>query len=283
MFVYFCPRSWLTVEHGIIFYTSCTFTFVLNIILLPLTVAARSKACVCGRSLAGIVGFESHRGHGCLSLLSSVVCCQVEVSSTVLPRVMSLTECDLETSTMRRPRRTGAVEPRKKKKNSSVVYFLICFAYKFSYLLVFPFLLIYNLRLLLLIFAFVLAYSFPFSWHSTSPSIPLIFFMLPLLQLIFSSFPPFRILLQPPLLLLSSLPLLHVDVSLNLSPSESLRVIISPDYDSQSTGFISLNQMAVSPQTVSVSCCEAHGVVGVSCAVSVSRVRVRRLHTNHLP
>jgi hypothetical protein len=43
--------------------------------------AARSKASVCVRSLAGIFWFESRRGHGCLSVVS-VVCCQVEVSAT---------------------------------------------------------------------------------------------------------------------------------------------------------------------------------------------------------
>jgi len=40
-------------------------------------VATRSKAWVCGRSLAGIAFFEYRRGHGCLSLVC-VVCCQVE-------------------------------------------------------------------------------------------------------------------------------------------------------------------------------------------------------------
>jgi hypothetical protein len=39
----------------------------------PIPVAARSKAWDCG--------FESHLGHGCLSLVS-VVCCQVDVSAT---------------------------------------------------------------------------------------------------------------------------------------------------------------------------------------------------------
>ena len=47
----------------------------------PVPVAARSKACVYGRTPAEIVGFESHRGHGRLSVVS-VVCCQVEVSAT---------------------------------------------------------------------------------------------------------------------------------------------------------------------------------------------------------
>jgi hypothetical protein len=44
-------------------------------------VAARSKVWVFGRSLAGDCEFESHLGHGCLSLVS-VVCCQVEVSAS---------------------------------------------------------------------------------------------------------------------------------------------------------------------------------------------------------
>ena len=53
-------------------------------------------------------GFESHRGHGCLPV-SSVMCCQVEVSATSRSLVQrSSTDwcvvvCDLETSRMRRP------------------------------------------------------------------------------------------------------------------------------------------------------------------------------------
>ena len=39
--------------------------------------AARCKAWVCSRSLAGIVGLETHRGQECLSLVS-VVCYRVE-------------------------------------------------------------------------------------------------------------------------------------------------------------------------------------------------------------
>jgi hypothetical protein len=37
--------------------------------------------------------------------------------------------------------------------------------------------------------------------------------------------------------------------------SRSLRVILSSSYNSHSTGFISLNQIAVSPHTVLVCCC----------------------------
>ena len=40
----------------------CTFP-------LPVPVRARSKACICGRSPAEDCGFESHRGHGCPSVV----------------------------------------------------------------------------------------------------------------------------------------------------------------------------------------------------------------------
>ena len=43
--------------------------------------AARSKALVCGRSPAEIVGSNPTGGHGYLSAVS-VVCCQVEVCAT---------------------------------------------------------------------------------------------------------------------------------------------------------------------------------------------------------
>ena len=68
--------------------------------------AARSKARVCSRSLAGICGFESRWGHGYLSLVT-VVCFQVEVCGTSRSLVQrSLTkcgvsECDREASIMR--------------------------------------------------------------------------------------------------------------------------------------------------------------------------------------
>jgi len=44
-------------------------------------VATRSKAWVCGRSPAGILGSNPTVGHGCLSVVSGV-CCKVEVSAT---------------------------------------------------------------------------------------------------------------------------------------------------------------------------------------------------------
>ena len=40
----------------------------------PISLAARSKACVCGRSLAEGCGFESRRGHGYLSVMN-IMCC----------------------------------------------------------------------------------------------------------------------------------------------------------------------------------------------------------------
>ena len=49
----------------------------------PVTVAARSKAYVCGRSPAEIVGSNITGGTDVL-LVVSVVCCQVEVSGDEL-------------------------------------------------------------------------------------------------------------------------------------------------------------------------------------------------------
>jgi hypothetical protein len=71
-------------------------------------VAARSKAWVCGRSLAGIVGSNPAGGVD-VCLLLSVVCCQVEVSASGSSLVQrSPTECgmseyDREAWIMRRP------------------------------------------------------------------------------------------------------------------------------------------------------------------------------------
>jgi hypothetical protein len=54
---------------------TCTFRDEISrvyIMYLYCNVAARSKACVCHRSLAGIACSNQHRGHGCLSLVSVV-------------------------------------------------------------------------------------------------------------------------------------------------------------------------------------------------------------------
>jgi hypothetical protein len=69
-------------------------------------VAARYKAWVCGRSLAGVGGFKSRRGRGYLPLVN-VMCFQVEVSATVrsliqkIPTECGVSECDPEASVMR--------------------------------------------------------------------------------------------------------------------------------------------------------------------------------------
>jgi len=56
----------------------------------PVPVATRSKASVCA---CWDCGFESRRGHGCLSVVS-VVCCQVKVSATSWSLVQrSPTDC----------------------------------------------------------------------------------------------------------------------------------------------------------------------------------------------
>ena len=59
-------------------------------------------------------GFETRQGHECLSLVS-VVFCRVEVSVNCRSLVQrsstkcGVSECDLETETIRRSRPTGAV------------------------------------------------------------------------------------------------------------------------------------------------------------------------------
>ena len=73
----------------------------------PIPVATRSKAWVCGRSLAGILVSNPT---GTWTLVSvGVVCCQVEVSATGRslfkrsPRECGVSEHDREASIMRRP------------------------------------------------------------------------------------------------------------------------------------------------------------------------------------
>ena len=78
--------------------------------------AARSKACVCGRSLAGAAGSKPAGGLDVCRLLS-VVCCQAEVSVTGRSLVQrSHTEGGLSVITEPQQRGIGplgAVEPRK--------------------------------------------------------------------------------------------------------------------------------------------------------------------------
>jgi hypothetical protein len=94
---------------------------------MPIPVAALSEAWVCGRSLARDCGFESHRGHGCLSVVS-VVCFLVEVSvsgrSLVQrsPTACDASECDREASKMRRPWPTGGLMRRGKRNSIHTVH-----------------------------------------------------------------------------------------------------------------------------------------------------------------
>jgi len=57
-------------------------------------------------------GFESHRGHGCLSVVI-VVCCQVEVSATSWSLVQrSTTDCDALLCVIYKPQEWGGHGPR---------------------------------------------------------------------------------------------------------------------------------------------------------------------------
>ena len=73
---------------------------------LPIPVAVWSKACVCGRSLAGVVG-SNPAGDFDVCHLLSVLCCQVEVSVTDRslvqrnPTECGLSVCDRGISVMR--------------------------------------------------------------------------------------------------------------------------------------------------------------------------------------
>jgi hypothetical protein len=84
----------------------------LRLIYSRITIAPRGRV-VKGVGLLPLAcwdcGFESQRGHGCLSLVS-VVCCQVEVSAPIRPLVRcGVSEYDQGTAE-RRPRPTRAVE-----------------------------------------------------------------------------------------------------------------------------------------------------------------------------
>jgi hypothetical protein len=74
----------------------------------PTPVAAQSKAWICGRSLAGIASLNPAVVID--ACLINVVCCQVEASAASWslvqgsPTEYGVSECHLETSTMRRHR-----------------------------------------------------------------------------------------------------------------------------------------------------------------------------------
>jgi len=69
------------------------FLLCVVMVIMPVRLAARSKAWVCDRSPAEIVGSNPTGGRGCLSVVS-VVCCQVEVSASSWSLVQrSPTDC----------------------------------------------------------------------------------------------------------------------------------------------------------------------------------------------
>jgi len=104
----------------------------------PISVAGRSKACVCSRSLAGITGSNPTRVHGYISLVI-VVCCQVEVPASswspvqIAPTVYRACWCDLEALIMKRPwPQRGFVPGRKIKTFIRILQIsLICHSFCF--------------------------------------------------------------------------------------------------------------------------------------------------------
>jgi hypothetical protein len=62
-------------------YTQPSYLLNIHVNIKPFPVAARSKAYVCGRSSPVVMGSHTTGGHAHLYVVS-VVCCQVEVSST---------------------------------------------------------------------------------------------------------------------------------------------------------------------------------------------------------
>ena len=84
---------------------------------VPIPLAARSKAWVCGRWARWNCGFESHRGHECLLWLSGRGLCDGLITRPEESyRLWCVVECDLETSCMRRSWPTGGCRARKKQK-----------------------------------------------------------------------------------------------------------------------------------------------------------------------
>jgi hypothetical protein len=86
---------------------------------MPIPVAARSKAWVCGGSLAGIGGSNPAAGMNvcceCCVLLGKGLCNGLITRPEKSKRVWCV-ECDLKASTMRTAWPTRAVEPWGKKE-----------------------------------------------------------------------------------------------------------------------------------------------------------------------
>ena len=90
---------------------------------MPVPVAARFKAWVFGRSLAGIVGSNPAGG---IKSVVSVICCQVEISATGRKLVQGsptecvVSECGHKSSTIRRPWLYGSCCPMVKKNYTNI-------------------------------------------------------------------------------------------------------------------------------------------------------------------
>ena len=66
-------------------------------------------------------GFESHPGHGCLSVVS-VVCCQLEVSATNWSLVKrSSADCGASLCVVKKPRKRGGYSPLRGCKNTATM------------------------------------------------------------------------------------------------------------------------------------------------------------------
>jgi hypothetical protein len=89
--------------HGIL-ELCCSHRLRKNIATWPISVDARSKGVGLRPLTSRGSGFESRRGHGCLSLVS-IVCCEVEVSASGRSPVRrSRTECGVSLSVIVKPR-----------------------------------------------------------------------------------------------------------------------------------------------------------------------------------
>jgi len=94
---------------------------------MPVPVAARCKAWVCGRSLVGIVASNPARGgeYGCLSVVS-FVCCQVEISASGWSLVQrSPTECGVCLSVIEEPHR-GVLGSLGLSSHEIYIYIYVC-------------------------------------------------------------------------------------------------------------------------------------------------------------
>jgi hypothetical protein len=81
-------------------------------------VAARSKVWICSRTFAGIVG-SSRAGEMDVCSLEGCVLLRRGLCNRPILCPEGPTECELETSTMRRHSPTSAVEPLKNKQFQS--------------------------------------------------------------------------------------------------------------------------------------------------------------------